>query len=216
MEAIENVFTLPDSVRSGLAFVVCLSAPCAFCLPGTVAQICAGPAALEAKVHAHPDGDAYAELGNWFGENHKSECAVKAFQSGLTLEPDSARLNYLLGLSYYTAGQFEEAVAPLHQSIQADPDQDKSHLLLAATLTSLGRGKEAVPEWSAALKIDPSSKMALDGLAKELTAAGDYDAVIEHLSKVDRDEALDLDLALAYGKANRLDESMVHFMVGGL
>ena len=49
--------------------------------------------------------------------------------------------------------------------------------------------------------------MAQDGLAKELIAAGEYDSVIEHLSTVERDEALDLDLALAFGKSNRLDEA---------
>ena len=184
-----------------------MCAVCAFPLPGFSAQVCTGPAALEAKVQAHPDGDAYAELGNWFGENNKSECAVKAFQEGLKLEPNSARLNYLLGLSYYTAGQTEEAIAALRQSIQLDADQDKTHLLLAASLTRLGRGKEAMPEWFAALRIDPTSKMARDGLAKELIAAGEYDTVIEHLSNVERDEALDLDLALALAKSHRQDEA---------
>jgi tetratricopeptide (TPR) repeat protein len=207
VETVENVFALPNSVRSRLAIVVCLSGACTLSLSSFGAEDCTGPAALQAKVHAHPDGDAYAELGNWFGENHKPECAAMAFQDGLKLEPGSARLNYLLGLSYYTAGKVEDAVAPLRQSIQLDPDQDKTHMLLAATLTGLGRGKEAMPEWSAALRIDPSSKMAQDGLAKGLIAAGEYDSVIEHLSKAERDEALDLDLALAYGKSNRLDEA---------
>ena len=201
------MFTLSNSARPGLGIAACLSAVCAFSLPGPSAQVCTGPAALDAKVQVHPDGDAYAALGNWFGENNKPECAVKAFQQGLKLQPDSARLNYLLGLSYYTAGQTEEAIAPLRQSIQLEPDQDKTHLLLAATLTRLGRGKEAMPEWLAALRIDPASKMARHGLAKELIVAGEYDTVIEHLSNVDRDEALDLDLALALGKSNRLDEA---------
>jgi tetratricopeptide (TPR) repeat protein len=206
--------TLPKSVRTGpgllAGFLALLSAPNLLSMPPaapTNATACAGPAVLEAKAHTHPDGDAYAALGNWFGENRKPECAIRAFQSGIKLEPSSPRLNYLLGLSYYTAGHLEEAVAPLRQSIQLDPGQDKTHLLLAATLTSLGRGKEAVPEWSAALRIDPNSKMALDGLAKALTDAGDYDSVIQHLAKIDRDETLDLDLAIAYGKANMLDDA---------
>jgi tetratricopeptide (TPR) repeat protein len=198
---------LPNSARIGLGIFACLSVVLASPLRSFGADDCVAPAELQAKADAHPDGDAYAALGNWFGENQKPECAVKAFQAGLKLEPGSARLSYLLGLSYYSAGKMEDAIAPLRQSIEADPDQDKTHLLLAATLTSLGRNKEAEPEWSAALRIDPTSKMAQDGLAKELIAAGQYDVVIEHLSKADRDEALDLDLAIAYGKANQLDDA---------
>src|ERR1019366_10480690 len=68
------------------------------------AASCVGPAPLEARVHSHPDAEAYEALGIWFGENHKSECAVQAFQAGLKLEPNSPRLPYLLGLSLYTAG----------------------------------------------------------------------------------------------------------------
>jgi len=73
---------------------------------------CVGPAQLEARVHSHPDADAYSALGIWFGEKHKSECAVLAFKAGLTQEPNSPRLSYLLGLSFYTAGRLQESVAP--------------------------------------------------------------------------------------------------------
>ena len=62
------------------------------------AASCVGPAALEARVQSHPDAGAYEALGIWFGENDKSECAAQAFQAGLKLDPDSARLPYLLGL----------------------------------------------------------------------------------------------------------------------
>ncbi len=207
MESSERMSAHSIYAITGLGIVACLGAANALATPPSTASACTGPAALEAKVHAHPDSEAYAALGNWFGENHKSNCAIKAFQAGLKLDPGSAKLDYLLGLTYYTAGQLEDAVAPLRQSIQLDPDQDKTHLLLAATLTSLGRGKEAVPEWSAALRIDPNSPMALDGLAKALTAAGDYGSVIDHLARIPRDENLDLDLAVAYGKADMLDEA---------
>src|SRR5271166_2163875 len=82
---------------------------------------CVGPAPLEARVHSHPDADAYEALGIWFGENRKSECAVRAFQAGLKLEPNSPRLSYLLGLSLYTVGKLRESVAPLQHSVELDP-----------------------------------------------------------------------------------------------
>jgi tetratricopeptide (TPR) repeat protein len=168
---------------------------------------CVGPAPLEARVHSHPDADAYEALGIWFGENSKSECAAQAFQAGLKLKPNSPRLPYLLGLSLYTAGKLEESVAPLQHSVEQHPKEEKTHLLLASSLAGLGRSKEAFVEWQAALRIDSNSKMALDGIAKILLAAGDNETVIAQLSGMQLDENLTLDLAIAYGRTGQLDNA---------
>ncbi len=168
---------------------------------------CVGPAPLEARVHSHPDADAYAVLGIWFGENRKSECAAQTFQAGLKLEPDSPRLSYLLGLSLYTAGKLQESVVPLQHSVELDTKDEKAHLLLASALAGLGRDKEAFVGWQAALRIDPNSRMALDGIAKILLAAGDNETVIAQLSAMQLDENLTLDLATAYGRTGQLDNA---------
>src|ERR1035438_5058971 len=99
---------------------------------------CVGPESLEARVHSHPNADAYEALGIWFGENHKSECAAQTFQVGLKLEPNSPRLSYLLGLSRYTAGKLQESIAPLQHSAELHPKEEKAHLLLASAFTGLG------------------------------------------------------------------------------
>lgn len=168
---------------------------------------CAGPAALEKRILSHPDADAYATLGVWFGENRKSECAAQAFQTGLELEPNSPRLTYLLGLSLFTTGKLEESIVPLRHSVELQPQEEKAHLLLASALAGLGRDKDAFVEWQAALRINSDSKMALDGIAKILLAAGDNESVIAQLSSVALDENLALDLAIAYGRAGQLDDA---------
>jgi len=190
------------SARARLVLAACLGASLY-----AWTETCSGPAALEARLHAHPNADAYAALGNWFSENHKTNCAVEAFQAGLKLEPGSARLNYRLGLSLYAAGRMQEAVAPLQQSIQFYSREVNAHLVLGATLAGLGRDKEALPEWEAALKIDPSSQKALDGLAKTLIATGQYGSVISRLRSAPRDQNLTLDLASAYRQADMFDDA---------
>jgi tetratricopeptide (TPR) repeat protein len=162
---------------------------------------------LEARVHSHPDADAYAALGIWFGENRKSECAARTFLAGLKLEPNSPRLSYLLGLSLYTAGKLQESVAPLQHSVELNPKEERSHLLLASALSGLGRGNDAFAEWQAALRIDPNSKMALDGIAKILLAAGDNETVIAQLWGMKLDENLTLDLATAYGRTGQFNDA---------
>lgn len=168
---------------------------------------CVGPAHLAARVRAHPDADAYAVLGIWFGQNHKSECAVQAFQAGLKLNPNAPRLPYLLGLSLYTAGRLQESVAPLRRSIDLDPKDEKAHLLLASALSGLGQDKDAFVEWQAALRINANSTMAMDGIAKILLEAGDNETVIAQLSNMQLDENLTLDLAIAYGRAGEFDSA---------
>ena len=168
---------------------------------------CEGPAPLEQRVQSHPDADAYAALGIWFGENNKSECAVQAFQAGLKLDPNSPRLNYLLGLSFYTAGKLQESITPLQHAVELYPKEEKPHLLLASALTGLDRSKEAFVEWQAALRINPNSAMALDGIAKILLAAGDNETVIAQLTSVQLDENLTLDLATAYERAGLINDA---------
>jgi hypothetical protein len=70
-------------VKAGLVLVGCVTAS----FSGW-AEARSGPASLEARLKAHPIADAYAALGNWFDENHKTDCALESFQSGLKLEPD--------------------------------------------------------------------------------------------------------------------------------
>lgn len=189
--------------KAGCMIALCLGG-LAVC-PGARA-VCTGPASLEARVHHHPDAEAWMALGGWFEQNHQGECASEAYQSGLKLAPDSARLAFLLGRSLVSAGRMEEAVTPLEKAVQLDPDQLKAHLLLGAALARLGRNQEAAQEWSAALKIDPYAKIALDGLARSLIATGNYGAAIHALRGVSGDDTLTLDLALAYRKAGMLDE----------
>ena len=147
------------------------------------------------------------ELGNWFGDRKQYPCALEAFQNALKLEPGSAELYYLVGLTLYASGRPEDALKPLGQSIYLMPEVLKPRLLLASALDALQRHQEAQSQWEAALRIDHLSTEALDGMSKSLMAQGDYISAIEVLRDAPRNETLTLDLALAYGKANMLDKA---------
>ena len=186
--------------RAGLLIAVCGLAP-------SVHGACTGPEALEARLRAHPDAQVNIQLGIWFGEHHQYPCAIKSFQAALKFEPDSPRVFYLIGLSYYVSGHAAEAVAPLQDSIRLESKNLDSRLILAAALSQLGRNAEARTQWEAALQIDATSKVAMDGLSKCLIAESDYGSVISLLSSTPRNEAMTLDLALAYAKEGNLAEA---------
>jgi tetratricopeptide (TPR) repeat protein len=158
-------------------------------------------------VRESPDAAAYADLGTWFAERQRFECANAAFRKALKLDPKSAKLNYFLGLGLYSAHQAEAAIAPLERSIQSEAKAIQPRILLATVFTALGRKDDALAQWRAALEIDPASTDALDGLATLLTDGGNPLAAVELLKPAQRDEDLNLDLARAYGQAGMLDEA---------
>jgi tetratricopeptide (TPR) repeat protein len=194
----------PTFAQAILIFAALLAA--SPCLPAAHAA-CTVPPAFEAKLHAHADADTYKELGNWFGDRKQYPCALEAFQNALNLEPGSAELHYLVGLTLYASGHPDEALKPLGQSLYLMPEVLKPRLLLASALDALQRHQEAQSQWEAALRIDHLSTEALDGLSKSLIAQDDYLSVIDLLRDAPRNETLTLDLAQAYGKANMLDKA---------
>jgi len=162
---------------------------------------------LQARMAAHPDAQSFSELGAWFAERKQFQCAVDTLQAGLRLDPNSMRLNYLLGLTMYSGGQVEKSLRPLEHSTELDPNALEPHLILGTALAQLQRQREARAEWQAALRIDPGSTVALDGLSKCMIAAGEYGPVVNLLRAANRNEDLTLDLAFAYDRGGMLERS---------
>lgn len=171
-------------------------------------EACTAPPALQAHMKAHPGVQAWIELGNWFGEQNRFACAQNAFRSALRLDPKSAQVNYLLGLSLFESHKLADAVSPLQASIQADPGVLRPHLLLGSVYAGLGQLADAASEWSAALHIDPNNDMALHGLSQALLAAQDYQGEIGLLHSAKLDPQLAIDLAVAYNAAGMTDQSV--------
>lgn len=195
------MLTLRMPTCFGFVLFLCLVAP------SPARGACVGPPALEQKIRTNPGADTYTQLGMWFGDRHQYACAIENFQAALKLDPSSARVHFLLGLSLYVSGKPEDAVKPLQESIHLNSGILDSHLVLGNVLTDLHRDDEAAEQWEAALKIDPSSKAALDGLAKFLIAKEQYDSAIALLSSTPRDEDLTLDLATAFVREDRLNDA---------
>lgn len=187
--------------KAVLVLAACLAVtPC-------FAAECTGPQTLQTKLRAHPDADTYTELGNWFGDHNRYDCAIQAFQEGLKLEPGSAKLLYLEGLTLFSSGNAQGAVEPLQQSIQLMPDVIKPHLILAAVYEQLKRPDDVKSEFEAALRIDPHSQIALAALGKYLIASGNFPVAVQVLRSATLNEDMSLDLAFAYGKLGMLDDA---------
>jgi Flp pilus assembly protein TadD len=162
---------------------------------------CTAPSALEARLHPTPTAEAYASQGNWFAGQRQFSCAAASFASAVKLQPQSASLFYLWGLSLYSAGNDYAAETPLRKAVLLDPSDVRPHLVLGAALERLKKTADAEAEWRAALALDPQSVTALDSLSRELIEQNNYASVIALLGKPGRVlsplQALNLGTALA-------------------
>jgi tetratricopeptide (TPR) repeat protein len=172
---------------------------------------CVASPALQAQVRGKPTADTYTNLGGWFAQRKQFNCAAGAFASAFRLQPTSASVAYLWGLSLSSAGKDEQAIAPLKQAIRLDANDIRPHLVLA---TVLDRMKETVggeAEWRKALAIDPQSTVALDSLSRNLVDQKNYASVIALLDKpgmeLNRTAVQSLNLGMAYAGRLQLDKA---------
>jgi tetratricopeptide (TPR) repeat protein len=190
---------------TGLAILLCLAT-------GILAHAaCTAPPSLKARLQSQPPAETYASLGTWFGDRKQFQCAAEAFAAAVKLQPDSASLTYMWGLSLYSAGDIQGAFAPLRLAVRLGPRDARPHLVLGAALDQASRIADAEQEWRAALAIDPGSGVALDGLSRDLLTDKDYTAVIVLLERsANRDQRTPLqtlNLGMAYAKTLQLNEA---------
>ncbi len=172
---------------------------------------CNAPASMKATLAGPSAAEKFAKLGEWFGSQKKFKCAAESFDSAVKLQPDSASLTYMWGLSLYSAGQIDESISPLRQAARLDPRDLRPHLVLGAALDQIKQTADSEREWRAALAIDPGSATALDGLSHDLLIDKEYRALIALLGQSShseqRTEEQNLDLGVAYAKTLQLDEA---------
>jgi len=172
---------------------------------------CKASPELQARLKAKPTSESYSNLGNWFADQKQFDCAATAFASAFRLQPKSASLAYLWGLSLCSAGQDDHALAPLNQAIRLDANDIRPHLVLAAALDRMKRTAEGEAEWRAALAIDPESAAALDSLSQHLVDQKDYSSVIALLAKPGKEHVRttlqSLNLGIAYAGRVELDKA---------
>ena len=173
---------------------------------------CIASPELQARLKAKPTSESYASLGNWFADQKRFDCAATAFAWASRLQPKSASLAYLWGLSLCSAGQDDRALAPLNQAIRLDANDIRPHLVLAAALDRMKKTAEGEGEWRAALAIDPESATALDSLSQHFVDQKDYSSVIALLDKSGKERARtpvqSLNLGIAYAGRVQLDRAV--------
>ena len=184
-----------------------LSHPTLVAQTPSVKSSCLAPQALQAKLASNPDAKSHMELGNWFDGRQKFACAAREYGEAAKLNPRSGNLFLLLGNSLFAAGDSQAAESALRKAIALSPASAVPHEKLAELLEKSQQPDRARSEWAAALEQNPQSIAALDGMAKQLIAQGNYRAVVELLRSAPKNDDLAIDLARAYAQAGSLKDA---------
>jgi adenylate cyclase len=125
-------------------------------------------AAAERAVELSPSGaNAYAALGSALRFACRPNEAIPMVKKAISLNPiANSLLLRNLGISYWMAGKYEDAIVVLKKSLQERPNDLFSHLALATCYVSLGREEQARAEATEVLRIHP--KFSLEHFAKVL------------------------------------------------
>ena len=182
-----------------------------YVLPITLAAqsvSCKGPSDLEQSVASNPSATAFNKLGTYFAGLRQYSCAISAFESAIRLAPNAWEGRYNLGLALLSSGDSRRAAQELETASRLKPSDARILLPLGMSLSNLGQQEAAVAVFKTILNRTLQSVPALDGLTKALIAEGRYAAAIAVLKDAPSDEALRLNLAVAYSKNDNPEQAI--------
>jgi tetratricopeptide (TPR) repeat protein len=114
--------------------VVLLMALCGFDLP-----VSASPQT------APQSAEQYAEIGNRALHEGRYSEAEQAFEKLREIEPNTAEVHANLGLIYFEARKFDQAIPELRRALKLKPSLTNSGFILAMSLSEVGQHSEALP-----------------------------------------------------------------------
>jgi tetratricopeptide (TPR) repeat protein len=103
----------------------------------------------------------------------KYQNALAALQKALKSEPDSASLNYFLGVVQQSLGYFDLAKSSFSDALRLNPGMPEAAVALAAIETKYGDYENALRLASEALKTNPSLSLAYAASAQAWLAKGE-------------------------------------------
>lgn len=132
------------------------------------------------RVLGGDEAEAYQEFGLVFLQAKRNDLAIKAFERGLSYEPDDPQIPLLLAQTLLKAGKGEEALAKVERFLKRQPQGVEGYELQAKILKALKREKEILPRLEEAAKNDSKN------VALQYTLADRY----REDGQVDRAEAM--------------------------
>ena len=104
------------------------------------------------------------ELGNVYFNIHKLPLALKAYEKGLTIEPDNAKLHNGIAKTYFQLEEYEEAADHALTSIELVRYFPEAHYMLGRSLEKLGDHENAKVAFETSKMLKPKMYKAEQAL----------------------------------------------------
>jgi tetratricopeptide (TPR) repeat protein len=104
----------------------------------------------------------YDMLGSIYDQNHQTQKAIAAFNSGIQINPKYQRLYYNLGLTYFRNKQFAEAEANAMEAIKLDPKHGSSLRMYALVCFHQNKRVNALMGFCSFLLLNPQGPQATE------------------------------------------------------
>ena len=178
----------------------------------TPAMVAKATNAITVAMRLDPDRAAvYYSLGNMQYLTGRSEDAAGSLRRSLTLQPDSDETHRLLGEVLAERGDIDGGLAELQEAIRIRPGYWRGYMALGLAYYRAGRYREALEPYRRATELQPNEPSPFANLGTVYHRLGDITQAIgnyEHAVRLGPSASAYANLALAYYRANRLDDAL--------
>lgn len=126
---------------------------------------------------------ALTGLGNAYAEQGDMEKAQAAFNTALSLKPESPGAHNNMGLILAARGETQKAMACFTEALTIDPAFAPAHIGMGNLLLRNNRPETAMGHYRKALAVDPDLVSAHNNLALALAASGRADEAVAGLRR---------------------------------
>ena len=126
---------------------------------------------LKKAKHYITDTNTFYNLGLTYKETNQLQLAKKEFETVIRLAPDYLEAYYELGLLYFIADKYLEAIGKWGKILEIDPSFENKYIVkynIGLTYIKMDNDLEAVKYFREALKEAPEDSPVMDDIEKEL------------------------------------------------
>ena len=119
---------------------------------------------LEKTLPKNPDISVYLRLSYYYSQINKTKKSVELLEKAKKLNPESAEINFFLGLAYTQLKKYKKAEISFLRALDLNPDFPETYFYLGIIYEQTKRFEKSIPYFKKVIEIDPKNANAMNYL----------------------------------------------------